>query len=395
MPFLPVIVRRVFWVLGVLAALPLLLLGASSVYERFAPCTTGANDNKASMAALLGVLDMVRPGPDDAKRWAATHPKSVRRSLEEELEDEIYGDGWDDEEYADEGAFEEDEEGYAESDRYHYEEDAEDEGYADANLVAEDAFEDEEPYDEAYADQDELSEDGYEDFEDDESLEESETDEEYLDDEYLEDEATEEDFASAQRVHMPAVATTGSVDEYGLETPAAVRRGASVLESLQVLPETCEIVYENLIPRNEAIDRIEGVAEQVDEVYEEESSEALARVKSVAGSVGTRNALARITICRRSTRQAKQLRLLRLTTSTRKTTTRTTSARRRIPRTRNSTAVLTRNISTTRATKTISRTISTKSTSRTRRTMTTSAKTSISMRRNSTTRNSWTKAPTR
>ena len=270
-PFLPVIVRRVFWVLGVLAALPLLLLGASSVYERFAPCTTGANDNKASMAALLGVLDMVRPGPDDAKRWAATHPKSVRRSLEEELEDEIYGDEWDeDEEYADEDTFDDDAEGYADDNRYRYEDEVEEGGYIDDELDGEDVFDDEEAYDdESFVDESAISEeDEYVGYEDEEPLADDETDEEYLDDEYFEDEEVEESSTSAQRAYSPAAVGTGFVDEYGLETPTTVRRGVSVLESLQVLPETCEIVYENLIPRDEAIDRIEGVVEQAEDIVE-------------------------------------------------------------------------------------------------------------------------------
>lgn len=72
--FLPEPIRRVFWIVGIIACAPLVLIGISYVYERFSPCTTGANDNKASVAALLGVLDSVRPGPDDAKRYAAEHP---------------------------------------------------------------------------------------------------------------------------------------------------------------------------------------------------------------------------------------------------------------------------------------------------------------------------------
>ncbi len=95
LPFIPAPARHVFWVLGVVCALPLLLLGAAAVYERFAPCTSGASDNKASVAAMLGVLDMVRPGSDDAKVWADTHPKAVRRPLVEETEEE------DEDEFAD------------------------------------------------------------------------------------------------------------------------------------------------------------------------------------------------------------------------------------------------------------------------------------------------------
>lgn len=71
---LPNVARHVFWIIGILAALPLLVVAVADIYERFAPCTSGANDNKSSLAALLGLMDMVRPGDDDAKRWAADHP---------------------------------------------------------------------------------------------------------------------------------------------------------------------------------------------------------------------------------------------------------------------------------------------------------------------------------
>lgn len=74
MPFLPTTARHVLWVLGILASLPLLIVGVSTIYARFAPCTTGANDNKASIAAMLGVMDAVRPAGDEAKRYMELHP---------------------------------------------------------------------------------------------------------------------------------------------------------------------------------------------------------------------------------------------------------------------------------------------------------------------------------
>ena len=76
---IPAPIRHVLWALGILAALPLLLLGAAGIYGRFASCTTGANDNKASVAAMLGVLDKVRPADDVAKRWVAANPRSEVR----------------------------------------------------------------------------------------------------------------------------------------------------------------------------------------------------------------------------------------------------------------------------------------------------------------------------
>jgi hypothetical protein len=72
---LPAGIRHLFWVVGIVAAIPLVVLAASIVYARFSPCTVGANDNKSSVAAMLGVMDKVRPGDDQAKRWAELHPR--------------------------------------------------------------------------------------------------------------------------------------------------------------------------------------------------------------------------------------------------------------------------------------------------------------------------------
>ncbi|MBQ9316920.1 MAG: hypothetical protein IJ203_08870, partial [Atopobiaceae bacterium] len=250
-PIIPVPARHVFWVLGVLAALPLLLLGASSIYERFAACTTGANDNKASVAAMLGVLDMVRPGPDAAKEWAATHPKSVRRTLESDLgpEDDIYDDeGWEDE---------------LDGEEYGAQDDYEDLP-AEEGGFEEQPYEDEYPADEGYdaqGDYEELSAEGYDESED----------------QYV-----------PETIARPAQKRAPAVDEYGLESPATVRRGAAVLESLQVLPETCEIVYENLTPRDEMIERLEASGVEPFATEEEELggvSAVGARVEGVLAGV--------------------------------------------------------------------------------------------------------------
>lgn len=77
MGFLPAPARHVFWIIGIVASLPLLAIGVNDVYERFAPCTEGANDNKAAVAAMLGVLDKIRPGTDEAQRWAQAHPHAA------------------------------------------------------------------------------------------------------------------------------------------------------------------------------------------------------------------------------------------------------------------------------------------------------------------------------
>ena len=59
--FLPEVFRRFLWVIGILVALPLAVLGVTGVLEHFSDCTDGANDNKSGVAAMLGVLENVRP----------------------------------------------------------------------------------------------------------------------------------------------------------------------------------------------------------------------------------------------------------------------------------------------------------------------------------------------
>lgn len=59
--FIPDVARVVLWIVGILAALPALVLAVGSIAQRMASCTLGANDNKSSVAALLGVLENVRP----------------------------------------------------------------------------------------------------------------------------------------------------------------------------------------------------------------------------------------------------------------------------------------------------------------------------------------------
>ena len=61
MGFIPSVARIVIWVIGIIAALPALLLAVGSIAERMSSCTLGANDNKSGVAALLGVLENVRP----------------------------------------------------------------------------------------------------------------------------------------------------------------------------------------------------------------------------------------------------------------------------------------------------------------------------------------------
>lgn len=70
---LPVVLHSVVRALAVVASVALIAWGVCCVLQRFAlPFTAGANDNKASVAALFGLLDRVRPlqggqgfGPND------------------------------------------------------------------------------------------------------------------------------------------------------------------------------------------------------------------------------------------------------------------------------------------------------------------------------------------
>lgn len=93
---IPEVGRHVFWGIGIVAGIPLIAIGVANIYERFAPCTVGASDNKSSVAALLGVMDMVRPADDDAKRQAAANLRSeVERGIaaDQALVDEADGLG--------------------------------------------------------------------------------------------------------------------------------------------------------------------------------------------------------------------------------------------------------------------------------------------------------------
>lgn len=80
--FLPEPARRTFWIIGIIAALPLLVWGACIIATRFTPYTTGAVDNKSSVAAMLGVLDRVTDGKAAAK--PATSPEDAAVPVEDQ-----------------------------------------------------------------------------------------------------------------------------------------------------------------------------------------------------------------------------------------------------------------------------------------------------------------------
>ena len=264
-PFIPALVRHVFWVLGVICALPLLLQGAAAIYERFATCTTGASDNKASVAAMLGVLDMVRPGPDDAKEWARNNPRGVRKKLEEEIdyEEEEWDESSED--------FEEDYEGEdiaQEYDGAYGDEGAYGEQYGEYEQEPEqDAAWEEEPSDEQPA-----AAEAYEDDVD------AAGEEEYYGDVYY-------GGADTYDEDEPLAETD---DGYELEEPEGIRRGAALLSSLQILPEDCEIEYVDLAPRAEVIARLEAEESGLYEGEEGAAEGGLGRARDMAdGALST------------------------------------------------------------------------------------------------------------
>ena len=78
--FLPEAARRTFWVIGIIAALPMLLWGIALIASRFLPYAAGGVDNKSSLAAMLGVLDRVNP--------VAGRPAAPSESKPDEAEEE-------------------------------------------------------------------------------------------------------------------------------------------------------------------------------------------------------------------------------------------------------------------------------------------------------------------
>lgn len=67
---------RVLWVLGIVAALPAAAVGVAAIAERFMPCTAGSNDNKSSVAALLSILNIVRPNDHDLGEGFVPSPEA-------------------------------------------------------------------------------------------------------------------------------------------------------------------------------------------------------------------------------------------------------------------------------------------------------------------------------
>lgn len=81
--FIPGIARRVIWLIALIVAVPVLVWGVAVVGRRFMGYTTGANDNKSGLAALLGILDAVRPASSDGVPRSKRSGRRVQKMVEE------------------------------------------------------------------------------------------------------------------------------------------------------------------------------------------------------------------------------------------------------------------------------------------------------------------------
>lgn len=87
--FLPSGFRILVLLVGIVASVPPALLAAQAIYQRFSPCSEGANDNKSGVAALLGVLEKVSPsGAVPRDRSAEAAQAAAVAEAEEPLADE-------------------------------------------------------------------------------------------------------------------------------------------------------------------------------------------------------------------------------------------------------------------------------------------------------------------
>ena len=91
MGFTPAPARLALWIVGIVAALPGVLLAAGSIYECISPCTLGANDNKSAVASLLGVMENVRPSGLVPTPRVPETPQEVEEP--DDLEEDDDGEG--------------------------------------------------------------------------------------------------------------------------------------------------------------------------------------------------------------------------------------------------------------------------------------------------------------
>lgn len=86
--FLPASFRIIVWIVGILAALPAMVPAVGAIAERTAPCTDGVNDNKAAVAALLGILENVRPSGVEPKARPVVVPEEASEETPDQ-DDEV------------------------------------------------------------------------------------------------------------------------------------------------------------------------------------------------------------------------------------------------------------------------------------------------------------------
>ncbi len=79
----------VLWIITIVASLPLALLALNEILSPFMGLTDGANDNKAALAAMLGVLEDVVPTDEDRIRGRAVLMEQARAMAKEEDGDDL------------------------------------------------------------------------------------------------------------------------------------------------------------------------------------------------------------------------------------------------------------------------------------------------------------------
>ncbi len=87
--FLPGVFRAILWIVGIVAAVPAVIVAAGTIGSRFGACTDGSNDNKSGVAAMLGVLENVRPSgavPKDRSVVPVVEPQGSEDAADVEPE---------------------------------------------------------------------------------------------------------------------------------------------------------------------------------------------------------------------------------------------------------------------------------------------------------------------
>lgn len=93
--FLPDVFRAILWIVGIVAAVPAVIVATGTIGSRFGACTDGSNDNKSGVAAMLGVLENVRPSgavPKDRSVVPVVEPQESEDAAAVEPEAPAAGD---------------------------------------------------------------------------------------------------------------------------------------------------------------------------------------------------------------------------------------------------------------------------------------------------------------